>query len=106
MQNKRKMHRHTCTVPVDGKQGGPFDASRTVDFSEGGLGLISNRRLPLNKEIAIQLDLSEQGQSALVLGTVQWVNQIAQTDNFRIGVAFKEMFQGSRAYVKGYLRGQ
>ncbi len=104
MQNKRKMLRHTCTVPVDGKQGGPFESSKTVDFSEGGLGLVSNRRLSVNKEIAIQLDLSEDGHSALVVGKIQWVNPIAETNYFRIGVAFKEMLQGSRANVKGYLR--
>ncbi len=104
MQNKRKNPRHTCTVPVDGKQGGPFESSKTVDFSQGGLGLISNRRISLNKKIAIQLDLSEEGQSALVVGKVQWVSPIAQTNHFRIGVAFKDMFQGSRANVKDYLR--
>lgn len=104
MQNKRKILRHTCTVPVDGKQGGPFESSKTVDFSEGGLGLIANRRIPVNKEIAIQLDLSAEGHSALVVGKVQWVTPIAETNYFRIGVAFKEMLQDSRANVKGYLR--
>ena len=104
MQNKRKILRHPCTVPVDGKPGGPFESSKTVDFSESGLGLISNRRLSVNKEIAIQLDLSEDGHSALVVGKVQWVTPIAETNHFRIGVAFKEMLQGSRANVKGYLR--
>ena len=104
MRNKRKNPRHTCTVPVDGKQGGPFDSSKTVDFSQGGLGLISSRRLPVDKEIAIQLDLSEEGHSALVVGKVQWVNPIAQTNNFRVGVVFKDMLQGSRTNVKDYLR--
>ena len=104
MHNKRKNARHTCGVPVEGKQGGPFESSKTVDFSQGGLGLISSRRLSLNKEIPIQLDLSEEGHFALVVGKVQWVNPIAQTNNFRIGVAFKEMLQGSCANMKDYLR--
>ena len=104
MQNKRKNPRHICTVPVDGQQGGPFESSKTIDFSQGGLGLISNHRISLNKEIAIQLDLSEEGQSALVVGKIQWVNPIAQTNNFRIGVVFKDMLQGSRTNVKDYLR--
>lgn len=93
-----------CAVPVDGKQGGVFESSKTVDFSQGGLGLISSHRLPVNKKIAIQLDLSETGHSALVVGEVQWVNPIAETNNFRIGVVFKEMLQGSRVHVKDYLR--
>ncbi len=104
MQNKRKNPRHTCTVPVDAQKGGPFNASKTVDFSQGGLGLISDHKISLNKEIAIQLDLSEEGQSALVVGRVQWVSPIAETNNFRVGVVFKDMVQGSRANVKDYLR--
>lgn len=104
MSNKRKNPRYSCAVPVEGKDGGPFESSKTVDFSQGGLGLVSNHRISLNKEIAIQLDLSEEGQSALVVGKVQWVSPIAQTNNFRIGVVFKDMLQGSRAHVKDYLR--
>lgn len=106
MQNKRKNSRYPCAVPVDGKQGGPFECSKTVDFSQGGLGLISNHRISLNKEIAIQLDLSEEGQSALVVGKVRWVSQIAETNYFRIGLVFKEMLRGSRAHMENYLRVQ
>jgi len=104
MQNKRKNTRYACAVPVEGKRGEAFEASKTVDFSRGGLGLISSRRLSVDKEIAIQLDLSEEGHSALVVGRVQWVNPIAQTNHFRIGLVFKEMLEGSRANVKDYLR--
>lgn len=104
MQNKRKNPRYICAVPVEGKEGGPFESSKTVDFSQGGLGLISNHRVSLNKEIAIQLDLSQEGQSALVVGKIQWVNPIAQTNHFRIGVVFKDMPQGSRTSMKDYLR--
>ncbi len=104
MRNKRKNARYFCAVPVDGKQGGPFELSKTVDFSQGGLGLISDHQISLNKEIAIQLDLSEEGQSALVVGKVRWVSQIAETNHFRIGIVFKEILQGSRAYMRNYLR--
>lgn len=104
MQDKRKIPRHVCAVPVDGKQGGPFERSKTVDFSEGGLGFISRHKVAVNKEIAIQLDLSEEGHSALVVGKVQWVNPVAGTNNFRIGVSFRDMLQGARTNVKHYLR--
>ena len=104
MPNKRKTLRYTCAVPVDGKQGGPFERSKTVDFSPGGIGFISKHGITVNKEIAIQLDLSEQGHCALVVGKVQWVNPIAETNNFRIGVSFRDMLQGTRSHVKDYLR--
>ncbi len=66
--------------------------------------MISNRRLSVNKEIAIQLDLSEDGHSALVVGKVQWVSPIGETNSFRVGVAFKDILQGARSNLRSYLR--
>lgn len=90
MSDKRKNPRYMCQVPVDGKVGGPFEISKTVDFSQGGLGLISRQRLPLNKRIAIELDLSQEGSSAVVIGKIAWVKAIAQSNHFRIGVSFRD----------------
>lgn len=104
MQNKRKNPRYMCEVPVEGKQGEAFEHSKAVDFSQGGIGLVSTHRLAVNKEIAIQLDLSEEGNSALVIGKVEWVVPIAQSNNYRIGLSFRDMMQNSRSYVKDYLR--
>lgn len=104
MKNKRKNTRYDCLVPVDGKQGGPFEYTKTVDFSKSGLGFVSHHKVPLNKEIAIQLDLSEEGAPALVVGKVRWINRIENSVNYRIGISFENVLSGSKACLDHYFR--
>lgn len=104
MQNQRKSLRHDCLVPVDSKEQGPFGVSKTLDFSQGGLGFVSKRRIALNKEIAIQLDLAEEGDPTLVRGRVKWVTRVADTDNFRVGVAFEEIPKDAKSNLANYFR--
>ena len=40
MKNKRKNRRYDCLVPVEGKEGGPFEDTKTVDFSKSGTGFL------------------------------------------------------------------
>ncbi len=104
MSNKRKDRRIGCIVPVDGKGTESFGESKIVDFSRGGLGFVSRRRVPLNREIAIQLDLSKQGNPAFVKGLVKWVQWIQKTKNFRVGVSFEAMPKESKSSLDNYFR--
>ena len=104
MRNKRKNLRFDCLVPVEGKAGGPFDHTKTVDFSKGGLGFVSRQKVPLNREIAIEIDLSRQGEPAFVIGKVRWVDRIVNSDDFRIGVSFENILQGSKSRLQEYFR--
>ncbi len=104
MKDKRKNTRHGCLVPVEGKQGGPFEDTKTVDFSKNGLGFISHHKVPLNKEIAIQLDLSEEGAPALVVGRVRWINRIEHSENYRVGISFENILSGSKSCLDHYFR--
>ena len=102
MLNKRKNDRLGCAVPVEGKQGSPFDQVRTVNISKGGLGFISNRRIPLNKEVAIELNLKENEDAVFVLGKVRWVKAVANSALFRIGLSFEDIVNGSRGQLNQY----
>ena len=104
MKNKRKNARYDCLVPVEGKEGGPFEDTKTVDFSKSGLGFISHRKIPLNKEIAIQLDLSQEGAPALVIGRVRWINRIEHSENYRVGISFENILSGSKSCLDHYFR--
>lgn len=106
MKNQRKNERYDCLVPMEGKEGGPFEDTKTVDFSRSGLGFISHRKIPLNKEIAIQLDLSEEGDSALVIGKVRWINRIENSENYRVGISFEDVLSGSKSFLDSYFRSQ
>ena len=102
--NKRRNKRLTCVVPLEGQEGGVFDSTNVIDFSKGGLGFISSRRIPVNKRIPIQLDLQEDDMPVLVIGRVKWTRAINGTGQFRIGVTFEEVMHGSKTRLQKYFR--
>ena len=102
MSNQRKSKRQACFVPIEGKDGSVFNQTLTVDFSKRGLGFVSDHRIPLNKEIPIEIELSIDGESAFVVGQVQWVRRIANTKNYRIGISFKDVMRGSKSRLDQY----
>ena len=102
MKNKRKLQRVSCWVPVDGKQGGFFQQTRTVDISKSGIGFVSHKKIPLNQRIAIELDLSQEDEPVFVIGKVRWVYPIARTGHYRIGLSFTDFKQGSKSRLEDY----
>ena len=100
--NRRRNNRFPCAVPVDGKKGSPLGQIATVDFSKGGIGFISRSNLPLNKSIAIELDLTEDESPILVIGKVKWVRHLANSAFYRIGLAFDDFINGSKAPLIRY----
>jgi len=103
MKEQRKTRRQSCFVPVEGKKGSIFAKSTTVDISNGGIGFIFNRRVPLNKEIAIGLEFGEEEPPTFVVGRVMWVRPLSNSTNFRIGMTFSEMMRGSKSRLNKFL---
>lgn len=104
MSEHRKSKRHLCFVPIEGKRGGVFDNTQTVDLSKGGMGFVSQRKIPLNKEIPIELDMTIDGNPVFVIGKVCWVTRVADSKNYRIGVSFKNILQGSKSRLNQYFK--
>lgn len=104
MAEKRKNERAFCAVPVDGKSGGIFAETQTVDISQTGLGFVSKHKIPVNREIAVELDLPEEEEPVLVIAKVCWSRQIKGTDQYRIGLNFENMFRGSKTRLKKYFQ--
>ena len=102
MVNKRKSERIPCLVPVEGKLGGIFDHAATFDFSREGVGFISERRIPLRKEMTIALDLGVEEDPIFVRGEVRWVKPMVDSDKFRVGIFFNDFLSGSRSKLKQY----
>ncbi len=97
------MKRQVCLVPVEGKTGTKFGNMKTVDISRGGVGIISQRVVAVNERIAVELELMPDQEPALVMGQVQWVDQIAESGNYRIGLKFTStLLAGSRNRLKNY----
>lgn len=104
MKNQRKSPRQDCLVPVDGKEGSVFSEVQTVDLSKGGIGFISSKKIPVNKEIAIQLDLDADDEPVLAIGKVQWVRKIEGEDSYRVGMIFKDVLRGSKSRLQQYFK--
>ena len=104
MANHRKNQRKTCIVPVDGKKGSLFDQTHAIDFSKGGLGFVSQHRIPVNKKIPIEIDLSDEGESVFVIGRVKWVVHLPESRNYRVGVTFTDVLKGSKSRLDRYFK--
>ncbi|HLF19034.1 MAG TPA: PilZ domain-containing protein [Candidatus Omnitrophota bacterium] len=102
MKDKRKAQRVACLVPVEGKEGGPFDLTKTTDISKSGIGFVSDKKIPLNKEITIELDLDQKQEPVFVVGKVQWVHPIAQSQRYRIGLSFFDILHGAKSRLEKY----
>jgi c-di-GMP-binding flagellar brake protein YcgR len=105
-EDKRKARRFNCLVPVDGKSGSLFSSTKTIDISKDGIGFISNHTIPLHEKIAIELALSPEAEPVLVIGEVKWVRKITDSDQFRVGLTFSDVIDGSRDELDNSLTGR
>ncbi len=93
--NKRKSRRFDCYVPVDGKEGAGFTYTKTVDLSRDGIGFVSQHPAKLNEKVAIELVLKPDTEPVLVVGEVKWVSRIPKSDQYRVGLTFADVIDGS-----------
>ena len=99
--DNRKCARQTCTVLVDGKEGTVFDNIQTIDISRGGIGFIAPQVVPIKEQIAIEIELTPDEDPVLVMGQVQWVRKLAESENYRIGMKFTDILAAdSRARLR------
>ncbi|MFH0754558.1 MAG: PilZ domain-containing protein [Candidatus Omnitrophota bacterium] len=99
MQNqsdKRKTRRFDCNVPVNGKEDALFSRSKTFDISRDGIGFISDHAIALKERVAIELALKPDTEPVLVIGEVKWVRKLADSEQYRIGLTFADVIDGSR----------
>lgn len=104
MSNNRKNKRHVCVVPVEGKKNSVFDHTQVIDFSKGGIGFVSQHRIPVNKEVPIEIDLTADGEPVFVVGRVQWVQRIMNSKSYRVGMSFEDVLQGSKSRLNKYFK--
>lgn len=102
--NKRTSPRFDCSVPIDGKKDTLFSKTKTVDVSATGLGVIADRPMPLNEKIAIELALRDGAEPVLVIGEVKWIRKISHTEQYRIGLNFSDIIDGSQEEIKSSLQ--
>jgi hypothetical protein len=84
--NNRHDKRTGCYVPVDGKSGSEFEESCTIDISQGGLGLVSSRRVFVDDKITVALQLDSKKDPVLTVGQVRWVKKMPDSQGYRVGM--------------------
>jgi c-di-GMP-binding flagellar brake protein YcgR len=94
--NKRRSKRFDCYVPVGGKEGAAFSSTKTIDISRDGIGFLSNHAIPVNERVAIELVLKPDTDPVLVIGEVKWVRKVLDTDQYRVGLTFADIIDGSQ----------
>ena len=104
MSDHRKNKRLVCVVPVEGKKNSVFDHTQVIDFSKGGIGFVSQHRIPLNREVPIEIELTAEGNPVIVVGRVQWVQRIMNSKSYRIGISFEDVLQGSKSRLNEYFK--
>lgn len=104
-RERRRNERQSCLVPVESKQGSPFAQTLTIDISRTGIGFISKKKIPVDKTIAVELDLPNQAESALVMGQIKWVSRIPESSFYRVGMLLTEdLSAGSKMQLKNYIK--
>ena len=99
VEEKRKAKRFNCQVPIMCKKGGAFDNSQTMDISQGGVGLVSNRFIPVDTRMILEIALLPNSDPVLALGQVKWVRRIPVSDNYRVGMHFADIAPSSRSQI-------
>ena len=106
LKEKRKYSRYQCLVPVEGKEGSPFDSTQTIDISRDGIGFVSHRAIPINEKIVVEIALTPTSEPILVLGVIKWVRKLSDADQYRVGMTFLEVLSGSQSRLNKYLRSE
>lgn len=100
--DKRKNARRVCSVLVEGREGTPFAHSQTIDISQGGVGFISPKAISVDTKIPIELSLSPENESVVVVGRVKWVRKLSESNNYRVGLVFDDFIDGSASLLNKY----
>ena len=100
--NYRMETRNNCFVPVEGKGDSSFDQTQTVDISCHGIGFISSYPHNINEKIAIEIQLKPGTDPVLVIGIVKWVLRLSDSEQYRIGMNYDEIFSGSQKRLDRY----
>lgn len=99
---KRKNSRHNCYVPVMCKKGTMFDQSQTIDISSGGAGFVCHRFIPVKTKMMVEISLIPDSEPIMALGEVRWVQHMAHSDNYRIGLKFIEISSPVKSRLEKY----
>ena len=104
VKEKRRTARLDCRVPVLCKKGTIFDNSQTVDIGEQGIGFFSQRFIPVDTNMVLEIALSPKADPLLTVGTVKWIQKVGYMDKYRVGMEFSDISEGVKGRLSKYLK--
>jgi len=85
------------------RRGSLFDNSQTMDISQGGVGLLSPKFIPVKTNMIMEIALNPRQEPVLCVGKVCWVQKSNYSDNYRVGMNFVDISDESKNRLAGYL---
>ena len=101
-QEKRKTPRLDCRVPIMCRRGSLFDQTQTMDISQGGVGLLSPKFIPLDTNLIVEIALTPEAEPVLAVGRVRWIQKSNYSDSYRVGMNFTDIAADSKRRLAGY----
>ena len=102
-ENKRKGTRSICKVPVLCKKDTIFDNSQTVDISDSGIGFFSQRFIPVDTNMVLEIALAPKAEPLLTVGRVKWIQKVGYLDRYRVGMEFTDIPETSKGRLSKYI---
>ena len=81
----------------------PLVESLTKDLSVGGLRCLSPILIPVSTELRVELVLSTGDEPIEVRGKAAWLQEIPQSEQFDIGIAFLDLSPQTKRRLSVYL---
>jgi len=93
-------------VPVLCKKGTMFDNSQTVDITRNGIGFFSQRFVPVDTNMILEISLSPKTNPLLAVGRVKWIQKVGYMDRYRVGMEFTDISENAKGRLSEYLESE
>jgi c-di-GMP-binding flagellar brake protein YcgR len=104
MSDKREFNRVNCEINVVlAGQDGSIEAE-SVDISENGFRLISDKMFPLNSRYELTFSLNDEIKDIKCVAILVWTNKMAQNDRFVSGFVFSNVSQEDRLKLRKFIQ--
>ena len=103
---KRRFPRARFRDPVNyhtGEASG-FGGCLAFDISEGGIKVNFNDFLPINTEMILQMKLNKVSRIVEANARVVWVQQVAYSDQYQMGLQFTKSDPISQEEIRSYVK--
>ncbi|MFA5087448.1 MAG: PilZ domain-containing protein [Candidatus Omnitrophota bacterium] len=105
-EERRKYRRVEFKEPLQyqTQDGDSLEGSLACDIGEGGVRFNADDFIPLNSELAVQMEIEPQNVVAL-RGRVAWVQLVPHSDRYQVGLEFdgSESCAESREKIHQYV---